>query len=74
MFSDRSTRHSFRYPYYDYFRDTVEPVVRKVGGSRGLLSGAMLVGYRRRGCVQVPQCTAASFVAALVVPRHHIDR
>ncbi|GAX82340.1 hypothetical protein CEUSTIGMA_g9769.t1 [Chlamydomonas eustigma] len=32
MFSDRSIDHTFRFPYYNYFKDAIEPIINQVLG------------------------------------------
>ena len=36
VFSDRSTDHAYRYPYYNYFKDLLEPILLKTLGPDGL--------------------------------------
>ena len=30
IFSDRSIAHTFKFPYYNYFKDAIEPLVNQV--------------------------------------------
>ncbi|KAG2444762.1 hypothetical protein HXX76_001506 [Chlamydomonas incerta] len=32
VFSDQSTEHVYRFPYYDYFKEAIEPILEKVVG------------------------------------------
>lgn len=31
IFSDQSTNHVYRFPYYDYFKAELEPILEQVG-------------------------------------------
>eukprot|EP00198_Chlamydomonas_reinhardtii_P000266 XP_001689601.1 predicted protein [Chlamydomonas reinhardtii] len=36
VFSDQSTEHVYRFPYYDYFKEAIEPILEKVVGKEDM--------------------------------------
>ncbi|KAG2501830.1 hypothetical protein HYH03_000329 [Edaphochlamys debaryana] len=37
VFSDQSTEHVYRFPYYDYFKDLIEPILEQIVGRDDML-------------------------------------
>ncbi len=41
VFSDQSTEHVYHFPYYEYFKDAIDPLLEQVGVG---------LGVREAGC------------------------